>query len=155
MPLGQYDHFHDVTLSSRLRFLPPIDDNSFHLLRSYVVAVLDPFPVGMHLPVLEALAAGVPVVSAPKLQECTNSHAVGISELLQLQLVNETSFLWPTTSEEYAVFAMRLARDPHLRLLFDPRQTHGFGGRITAFNRHSNHGQELFSFCSTLRKEYT
>jgi hypothetical protein len=32
------------------------------------VAVLDPFPVGLHLPILEALLDGVPVVSAPALQ---------------------------------------------------------------------------------------
>jgi predicted O-linked N-acetylglucosamine transferase (SPINDLY family) len=47
---------------SRLRFLPPIDDNSFHVLRSHSIAVLDSYPVGMHLPILEAMAAGVPVV---------------------------------------------------------------------------------------------
>lgn len=50
------------TYCSRLRFLPPIDDQSFHVLRSYAVAVLDSFPVGMHLPVLEAMSAGIPVV---------------------------------------------------------------------------------------------
>lgn len=49
--------------SSRLRFLPPIDDNSFHVLRAHSIAVLDSFPVGMHLPILEAMAAGVPVVT--------------------------------------------------------------------------------------------
>lgn len=50
---------------SRLRFLPPIDDNSFHVLRSHSIAVLDSYPVGMHLPILEAMAAGVPVVFPP------------------------------------------------------------------------------------------
>ena len=48
---------------SRVRFLPPIEERAFAGLRGSVVAVLDPFPVGLHLPLLEALLDGVPVVS--------------------------------------------------------------------------------------------
>ena len=33
----------------------------------------------MHLPLLEAMLDDVPIVSAPALQECTNSHAIGLS----------------------------------------------------------------------------
>jgi hypothetical protein len=44
--------------------------------------VLDPYPVGTHTQILEALFEGIPIVSAPKLQECTNSHAIGIVSAL-------------------------------------------------------------------------
>jgi len=131
---------------NRLRFLPPIDDHTFHILRSYAVAVLDSFPVGMHLPVLESMAAGVPVVSAPHLQECTNSYAVGVAQSLKLELVNQNSFSWPTTAEEYAVFAMRLAREPHLRKLFDPR--HAKTSR--QLQKDADHASQLLSFALQL-----
>jgi hypothetical protein len=133
---------------SRLRFLPPIDDNSFHVLRAHSIAVLDSFPVGMHLPILEAMAAGVPVVSAPTLQECTNSHAIGIAESLQLKILSFPSFSWPTTPEEYAVFAMRLAREPQLRLYFDPRH----GKALDSLTKHSDLGSQIFSFASKLTR---
>jgi hypothetical protein len=158
-----------VVSCSRLRFLPPIDDNSFHLVRSQAVAVLDSFPVGMHLPVLEAMAAGVPVVrrmptdvltksksdlcvvvsvclqvSAPLLQECTNSYAQGIAKSLNLDLVNEevSSFSWPSSPEEYAVLAMRLAREPYLRQQFNPRlSTQAKGAQAP---KNSDHASQIF-----------
>lgn len=100
----------------------------------------------MNLPILEALAAGVPIVSAPKLQECTNSHAIGIVESLQLPLVTSPSFSWPTTPEDYAVFAMKLAREPYLRTLFNPRH----GKNMNSLVKHSDHGLQLLTFCSKL-----
>jgi hypothetical protein len=136
------------TRCSRLRFLPPVDDNSFHVLRAHSIAVLDSFPVGMHLPILEAMAAGVPVVSAPSLQECTNSHAIGIAESLQLKILSLPSFSWPTTPEEYAVFAMRLAREPQLRLYFDPRH----GKASDSLIKHSDLGSQILSFSSKLTR---
>ncbi len=48
--------------SKRVKFLPSLEA-AFAGLRGSVVAVLDPFPVGLHLPLLEALIDGVPVVS--------------------------------------------------------------------------------------------
>jgi hypothetical protein len=51
-----------LSFCSRLRFLPPLDDDTFFSLRSFAVAILDPFPVGVHIPVLDALVAGIPVV---------------------------------------------------------------------------------------------
>lgn len=124
----------------RLRFLPPIDDKTFYLLRSHVVAVLDSFPVGMHVPILEAMAAGVPVVSAPKLQECTNSHAFGIAESFALGIAHdEAKEFWPRTSEEYAVLAMRLAREHRLRQLFIPKSS-----------LMSDHGTQVLAFCTKL-----
>lgn len=47
----------------RVRVLPPVEQRVFNVLQAKSVAVLDPFPVGMHLQVLEAMMAGVPVVS--------------------------------------------------------------------------------------------
>jgi len=46
------------------------------------VAVLDPFPVGMHVPILQAMLDQVPVITAYALQECTNSHAYNIAQHL-------------------------------------------------------------------------
>jgi hypothetical protein len=102
-------------LSSRVRILPPLEERVYHSLRRHVVAVLDPFPVGTHVAILQAMKEGVPVVSAPILQECTHSHAVGIAKALRL-----SKFTWPTSAEEYAVEAMRLQREEGLRLEFVP-----------------------------------
>ena len=50
---------------SRIRVLPPIDERMYRALLRTAVAVLDPFPVGMHYQVLDAIIDGVPVVSQP------------------------------------------------------------------------------------------
>lgn len=102
-------------LCKRVRVLPPLEERIYHSLRRNVIAVLDPYPVGAHVAVLQAMKEGVPVVSAPGLQECTNSHAVGIARALRL-----SKFSWPTTAEEYAVEAIRLQREEALRLEFVP-----------------------------------
>ena len=46
-----------------MRFLPPLDDRMFQALKSAAIAILDPYPVGMHIPVLEAIQEGIPVVN--------------------------------------------------------------------------------------------
>ncbi len=102
-------------LCKRVRMLPPLDERVYHSLRRNVIAVLDPYPVGAHVAVLQAMKEGVPVVSAPSLQECTNSHAVGISRALRLSKLS-----WPASAEEYAVEAIRLQREEALRLEFVP-----------------------------------
>jgi hypothetical protein len=102
-------------LSTRIRILPPLEDRVYHSLRRQVIAVLDPFPVGVHVPILQAMKEGIPVVSAPVLQECTNSHAPGIAQALML-----SRFHWPTSAESYAVEAIRLQREQSLRLEFVP-----------------------------------
>lgn len=43
--------------------MPPLDDRIYQALKSVAIAILDPFPVGMHIPILEAVAEGIPVVS--------------------------------------------------------------------------------------------
>lgn len=58
---------HCILFCSQLRFLPPLEEALFTALRSASVAMLDPFPVGMHIAVLEALQDGVPVVRGAKL----------------------------------------------------------------------------------------
>ena len=48
---------------SRVRVLPPLDERVYRGLLRVAAVALDPFPVGMHLPILEAFAVGTPVVS--------------------------------------------------------------------------------------------
>lgn len=47
---------------SRVRMLPPLDVRTYAALQRASAAVLDPFPVGMHIQILDALMDGVPVV---------------------------------------------------------------------------------------------
>lgn len=68
----------------RLRVLPPLDEALYRALLRHSIAVLDPFPVGVHTAVLEAMLDGVPVISAPSLQECTNSHAYSLAKYMHI-----------------------------------------------------------------------
>lgn len=43
--------------------MPPLDERMYVALKSISIAILDPFPVGMHIPILEAIEDGIPVVS--------------------------------------------------------------------------------------------
>ena len=52
-----------LSVRRRVRILPPIDERMYNTMMQYVVAVLDPFPVGMHVPIMDAMIAGIPVVS--------------------------------------------------------------------------------------------
>lgn len=83
------------------------------------------------------------------LQECTNSYARGVAESLELGIVKEeTGFSWPTSAEEYAVMAMQLARDPHLRKLFDPRHAK----KSSQMKKNTDHAAQLMSFIVDLHK---
>jgi hypothetical protein len=126
---------------NRIRILPPLDEKLFNALQLASIAVLDPFPVGMNIQIFEALMDGVPVVSAPSLQECTNSHAVSLMKSLGIPFVN--NYEWPTTAEEYAVLAIRLHSDEVLRSQFSPVE------RLL----HSYHGDELLNFLDISTKE--
>jgi len=126
---------------NRIRILPPIDEPMFNALQLASIAVLDPFPVGMNIQIFEALMDGVPVVSAPSLQECTNSHVVSLMKSLGIPFVNNEE--WPTTAEEYAVLAIRLHSDENLRSQYVPIQK----------LPHSFHGDELLSFLDISNKD--
>lgn len=43
--------------------MPPLDERMYQALKSAAIAILDPFPVGMHIPILDAIEEGIPVVS--------------------------------------------------------------------------------------------
>ena len=47
---------------SRIRILPPLEDRLYRALLLESVAVLDPFPVGMHVQILDALLDEIPIV---------------------------------------------------------------------------------------------
>lgn len=111
--------------------LPPLEPLLYVSLLRIAVAVLDPFPVGLHVPILDALQESVPVVSeclsptkpwflmqclqvtAPALQECGSQFAYGLLRSLGLGAVTAEDI--PVTPEEYAVFALRLQQDTGLR----------------------------------------
>src|SRR5690349_15051125 len=91
----------------------------------------DPFPVGLHVPILEAIYDRVPVISSFKLQECTNSHAVNvlmsIKDMTQgyeprngkpsaeVGVVDVTYDLYPHNAEDFGVLAVTLTRDAKRR----------------------------------------
>lgn len=116
---------------NRIRFMPPLDEPIFRALQMQAVAVLDPFPVGLHENILEAMLDGVPVVTAPMLQECTNSHAASIGRYLHIPAYSSRQEVdldrfgddveytdIPSTAEDYGVLAVRLSKDSELRRRF-------------------------------------
>lgn len=108
----------------RVRVLPPLDEQIFRSLQQHSVAVLDPYPVGLHINMLEAILDAVPIVSAPSLQECTNSHTYSIAKYLNIMQptssapeLQERDF-FPSTPQEYGVLAVRVAKESSLRRRF-------------------------------------
>lgn len=137
----------------RVRFLPPLEEPVFRALQMQAVAVLDPFPVGLHEPVLDAMLDGVPVVSSSDLQECTNSHAAGIGRYLKIPAFLEESqsggLMLPSTAEDYGVLAVRLAKDRALRRSFImPAAGH-------AQHNEPSHATQLLGFFERLVNERT
>lgn len=126
----------------RLRVLPPLDDVVYQKLMAIAVAVLDPFPVGVHEPVINALNAGVPVVSAPSLQECTNSHSLSIAKYM-LPATAFASIEWPTTTEEYVFLCLQFQAKADMRKLFK-----------TVIRHPHNHGFQISKFMKTLLHVY-
>jgi hypothetical protein len=110
---------------TRVRILPPLPLALYLELLSLAAVLLDPFPVGVHAPIREALHVGTPVVSAPSLQECTSRHARGITAAFhqeqrqqqqqqrQQQQNALTASAWVTTAEQFADAALKLARQRH------------------------------------------
>ena len=54
---------------SRFRVLPPLEESLLRGLMRLSIAVLDSYPVGMHIQILEAMLDGIPVV-----RKCINLH---------------------------------------------------------------------------------
>jgi hypothetical protein len=113
----------------------------FYSLQHSSVAVLDPFPVGSNIQILDALLDNVPIISAPYLQECTNSHSIGIAKSIGLQSQN---IEWPTSIEEYAVMALRLQSDMSFRQKF-VRST------VKEKLKPGNHGIQILNFIKRLK----
>lgn len=178
----------------RVRVLPPVDEALLRGLQQLAVAVLDPFPVGMHLPVLQAMLDQVPVLSAFALQECTNSHAFNIARYLNISAPQihssgdstrgrvshnnvapavsssntdnfETSehllagsdhsggaySLFPTTPEEYGVWAVRLQREPAFRSAFIAKDRRVLLDEVKASkSAPTSHGEQLLAFIKTI-----
>jgi len=161
-------------MASRLRVLPPLEVGAFAALQLAAVAVLDPFPVGMNTQVIEALLDDVPVVSAPSLQECTNSHTLGLKKEISSQKkkigastamsvplastsgissdneeVDEDSQNWPTTPEEYAFHALSLITKRRNRRPPPPQQQDSEESPKIEFGQH---GKQLLQFFNRLLK---
>lgn len=171
----------------RVRVLPPIDEALLRGLQQLAVAVLDPFPVGMHLPVLQAMLDQVPVLSSFALQECTNSHAFNIARYLNISSAvsaqqsqhlsastsgpvassNSDNFetsahlsgsadqgaysLFPTTPEEYGVWAVRMQREPAFRSAFIAKDRRALLDLVKASkSAPTSHGEQLLAFLKTI-----
>jgi hypothetical protein len=158
----------------RVRVLPPIDEAVLRGLQQLAVAVLDPFPVGMHLPVLQAMLDQVPVLTSFALQECTNSHAFNLARFLNISsaqaplqpgstavsnhantdnyevgLSRHNNFLalYPTSPEEYGVWAVRLQREPEFRAAFIARDRRALIALVKASKSGpTTHGDQLLHF---------
>jgi hypothetical protein len=104
-------------LSDRIHILPPLDEPLYIALQRQSVAILDSYPVGLHVPIIEGILDSVPIVSLPFLQECANSHAINIQKAFNISYYNklQKKMIYFTTPEEYGVLAVQLAKDTKLR----------------------------------------
>jgi hypothetical protein len=127
---------------SRIRILPPLDIRLYEVLLSLAVAVFDPFPVGMHLPLIDALELNIPIVTAPSLQECTSQHGVGL--LNSYAIGHLDAFNYPLTIEDYAVYALSLQQDAQKRLLY--RRVEPKISSNAANKMFKSHGDQLLDF---------
>lgn len=87
-------------------------------------------------------------VSAPALQECTNSHAFGIAHSFSVGPFLRTE--WPETAEDYGVFAIRLQHEEYLRNSFNPPRL----SPQRALERTSNYTRQLVNFLMEQRRAY-
>jgi hypothetical protein len=147
----------------RVRFLPPIEEAILRGLQKIAVAVLDPFPVGSHWQVLQAFYDQVPVLSSFALQECTNSHAHNIARHFNIsssknaasdEMYSESDnflSLYPTTPEEYGVWAVRLHREPSFRQEFIVSLSKLKAQVSNSKSSSSSHGNQLLQFVKNLK----
>lgn len=159
-----------ITLTQRVRVLPPLDPRLLQALVKSSVAVLDPFPVGSAIPIMLALRDGVPVVSAPGLQECTNSYTESIAWSMGLPIAKLASsthseeqdghvsdeseegvvFRWPSSAEEYSVLALRLQENRALREAFTMQNRQKLAGSRRELEEEA---PEHFTLLSTTTEE--
>lgn len=160
----------------RVRVLPPVDEAVLRGLQQLAVAVLDPFPVGLHLSVLQAMLDQVPVLTSYALQECTNSHAFNLARYLNISStqtpllasqssghhhggVNSDNYetdmhigdkfqaVYPTTPEEYGVWAVRLQREPEFRAALIARDRRALIDLVKkSKSGPTTHGEQLLHF---------
>lgn len=161
----------------RVRVLPPVDEAVLRGLQQLAVAVLDPFPVGLHLPVLQAMLDQVPVLTSYALQECTNSHAFNLARYLNISSthaktstgsgnhhsgantdnyathvypsgrISDLHAIYPTTPEEYGVWAVRLQREPEFRAAFIAKDRRALIDLVKASKTGPQaHGEQLLQF---------
>ena len=87
------------TGSSRVRFLPSLDHDSFLSLLGAVDCVLDPWPFGGGVTSLEALAMGTPVITLPSRQSVVQL-ASGFYRRMSQQQQDYEGAPWPVASDE-------------------------------------------------------
>jgi hypothetical protein len=173
-------HMSNIFSYRRIRVLPPLDERMYRALIRASIAVFDPFPVGAHIPILESFLQGVPVVrgfstshsnyssfklliafqvSAPNLQECTNSHADSLAKSLRIgpyHKDNESppefnskfydkTISWANTVEEYVVLAVRFQTDKQLRSFFTCDNSCDDRSRKSL-----SHGEQIMDFMKKL-----
>lgn len=143
----------------RVRVLPPLDEQVFRTVLQQAVAVLDPYPVGLHVSIYEAMMDGIPVISAPNLQECTNSHTYSMARYLNIMQPSsprnihslQESEFFPTSAEEYGVLAVRVAKESSVRKQFIRDERTNKIPTPEQRGKHS-HLEQIVEFIQTLRK---
>ncbi len=130
----------------RVRFLPPMEENIFRALQIRADVVLDSFPVGLQMPILDAFRDHVAVLSAPMLQECVSSYGRSIGSALNVTAYQDSvcDITLPTSAEEFGVLAVRIVRDVKLRKLFTVPSNVFMGSR-------SSHMLQICEFVSKVQ----
>ena len=85
-------------------------------------------------------------ISAPALQECTNSHTFGIANAFSVGPSRRSD--WPESPEDYAVLAIRLQHEQSLRESYRPQIQ---SAKIFA-NRQSSYSKQLINYLVKLKK---
>ncbi|CAM9384167.1 unnamed protein product, partial [Sphacelaria rigidula] len=97
------------SLWGRVRFVSPMSASEFFALQCRADVVLDPFPFGGGVTIIEALACGTPVVTAGALQS-VHRLAEGM-----IAVIADMKHLVASSSEEYAEKAIAVAQPGLLR----------------------------------------
>ncbi|CAM9256412.1 unnamed protein product, partial [Choristocarpus tenellus] len=96
-----------LPLWDRVRFVSPMPSKEFFRLQCQAAVVLDPFPFGGGVTMLESLGCGTPVVTAPSLQS-VHQLAAGMLAIIAQRTKEES--LIATTVHEYIEKAVAVAQ---------------------------------------------